>query len=47
MCASVKLVDQGHPACSVMAEEVCGRPLMEPLHAFLDSLLSLYRCFLS
>ena len=34
------------PARSVMPEEVCGRPLMEPLYAFPHGLLSIHWCFL-
>jgi hypothetical protein len=44
--ASVQLVDQFHPARNVMPEEVFGRPLIEPLYAFPDGLLSILRCFL-
>jgi hypothetical protein len=45
--ASLQLMDQIHPAGSVMAEEVCDRPLVEPWYAFPDDLPSLHRYFLS
>ena len=38
-CASVQLVDEVHPARSVMAEGVFGSPLMQPLLAFPNGLL--------
>ena len=44
-CASVQLVDELHPAHSVMAEGVFGRPLKQPLHAFPEDLMSIPRCF--
>jgi hypothetical protein len=39
-------VDEVHPAMSVLSEEVFGRPLMQPLHAFPDGLLPIPACFL-
>ena len=39
-------MDEVHPIHSVMAEEVFGRSLKQPLHAFLDGLLHIHACFL-
>jgi len=36
---SVQLVDQSHPARSLVAEEVLDRRLLQPLHAFPTGLL--------
>ena len=45
MRANVQLVDELHHARRVMPEKVFGRPLIEPLHAFSDDLLSIHLSF--
>jgi hypothetical protein len=34
--AIVQLVDQAHPADSIMPQEVCQRPLLQPVHGFFE-----------
>jgi hypothetical protein len=45
-CASVQLVDQVHPAGSIMPQEVFCSSLLQSVHAFPDGLLPIHVCFL-